>query len=121
MGKIIYTNKDHLFEELHRSDINQKPDVEIKINRKIKYQKHIGFGGALTDAACITFNYLNKDNKKRYIDSYFSKEGLNYNLIRYPLGSCDFSTHNYQYLETDNIDDLDISADEDRIKMFGHQ
>lgn len=118
MRKIIYTNKDHLFEELHRSDINQKPDVEIKINPKIKYQKHIGFGGALTDAACITFNYLNKDNKKRYIDSYFSKEGLNYNLIRYPLGSCDFSTHNYQYLETDNIDDLDISADEDRIKMY---
>lgn len=115
---ILYTNKTHIFTKHKCTQPASKVDVEVDINSNIKYQKHIGFGGALTDAACISFNYLSEARKKEYIKAYFSKDGLNYNLIRYPLGSCDFSTHNYQYLETENIDDLDISCDKERIEMY---
>ena len=117
MSKIYFTNKDNIFKTLD-TFTDKVPDLTISINSDIKYQKHIGFGGALTDAACISFNYLNKENKEKYLKAYFSKEGLNYNLLRYPLGSCDFSTHNYHYLEKDDIDTLSIECDKGRIAMY---
>ena len=118
MNKIYYTNKDHIFEEYVDSNIVDTPDVSISFNINKKYQKHLGFGGALTDSACISFNYLSKDNKEKYLKAYFSKEGLNYNLIRYPLGSCDFSTHNYHYLSNSDINSLSIECDKKRIEMY---
>ena len=118
MDKIIYTNKDHLLEELDSFVFNKKPDIKLTINSNIKYQKHLGFGGALTDAACISFNYLDEEEQERYLNAYFSKDGLDYNLLRYPLGSCDFSTHNYHYLEDDNLSYLDLDCDIKRIRMY---
>ena len=55
MSKIIYTNKDHMFEELEISSFDNKVvDTSISFNSDIKYQRNLGFGGALTDAACIS-------------------------------------------------------------------
>ena len=116
--KIIYTNKDHLLEELKSTAVNELPDVVISLNPKKRYQKHMGFGGALTDSACISFNYLSDSDKEKYLKAYFSKDGLNYNLLRYPLGSCDFSTHNYHYLDTEDLSKLSIDCDKDRIAMY---
>lgn len=31
--------------------------------------------------------------------SYFGADGIEYNLIRVPIGGCDFSTHPYTYNE----------------------
>ena len=117
MSKIIFTNKDHIFEEVKEFS-NHQIDAVFSFDLNIKYQKHLGFGGALTDSACISFNYLNEENKKRYLEAYFSKNGLNYNLLRYPLGSCDFSTHNYHYLDNENLSSLSIECDKERIKMY---
>ena len=118
MDKIIFTNKDNIFKELDVFETDIKPDVFISVNPNIRYQKHLGFGGALTDAACISFNYLSKKDKETYLKLYFSKEGLNYNLLRYPLGSCDFSTHNYHYLNNDDINTLSIECDKERIAIY---
>ena len=118
MNKIIFTNKDCRFEELDVFETGVLADVTLEIDPKIKYQKHIGFGGALTDSACISFNYLNKKDKEKYLRLYFSEDGLNYNLLRYPLGSCDFSTHNYHYLSNEDINSLSIECDKDRILMY---
>ena len=118
MTKIYFTNKENLLTELSDFDNGKKSEIEITIDPNIKFQKHLGFGGALTDAACISFNYLNKENKEKYLKAYFSKEGLNYNLLRYPLGSCDFSTHNYHYLNNGDINSLSIDCDKDRIAMY---
>lgn len=118
MPKIIYTNKDHIFEELNVESTNKEVDVSISFDSGFKYQRHLGFGGALTDSACISFNYLNEADKNRYLKAYFSKEGLNYNLLRYPLGSCDFSTHNYHYLDNEDLSSLSIECDKSRIKMY---
>ena len=93
-------------------------DVTITVDPKIKYQKHLGFGGALTDAACISFNYLPEVIKEIYLEAYFSKDGLNYNLLRYPLGSCDFSDRSYHYLNNQDIGFLNIDCDKDRIAMY---
>ncbi len=118
MLKVIFTNKDNLFKEVDSFCCEEQVDTIIEIDRNIKYQKHLGFGGALTDAACISFNYLNDKDKEKYLKLYFSKEGLNYNLLRYPLGSCDFSTRNYHYLNNEDINSLSIDCDKDRILMY---
>ena len=117
MSIIIFTNKDHIFEVVEAFS-NHQIDAVFSFDLNIKYQKHLGFGGALTDSACISFNYLNEENKKRYLEAYFSKSGLNYNLLRYPLGSCDFSTHNYHYLDNEDLSSLSIECDKERIKMY---
>lgn len=33
------------------------------------------------------------------LSSYFSKNGLEYNMLRVPIGGTDFSTHTYAYNE----------------------
>ena len=118
MKNIIFTNSEHVMEEYIPSKTLNKCDVNIVVNPNIKYQKHLGFGGALTDAACISFNYLSDVIKEIYLRAYFSDEGLKYNLLRYPLASCDFSDYSYQYLNDDNLDNLSIECDKDRIAMY---
>ena len=118
MKKVMFTNAKHILEETNSvSDINAN-DVVIEVNSSKRYQTHLGFGGALTDAACISFNYLSDEDKKRYLKAYFSEDGLNYNLLRYPLGSCDFSDHSYHYLDNEDINSLSIECDKDRIAMY---
>ena len=58
MKNVIFTNQKHIMEEYIPPKVSKPCDVTIAVNPKIKYQKHLGFGGALTDAACISFNYL---------------------------------------------------------------
>ena len=118
MKNVIFTNQKHIMEEYIPPKVLKPNDVTITVDPKIKYQKHLGFGGALTDAACISFNYLPEVIKEIYLEAYFSKDGLNYNLLRYPLGSCDFSDRSYHYLNNQDIGFLNIDCDKDRIAMY---
>ncbi len=63
MNEIYFTNEKNIFQKVTEKS-SRTPDIVLTIDSKIKYQKHLGFGGALTDAACISFNYLNKENKE---------------------------------------------------------
>ena len=112
-----------------KSDINNKwvkeeykPRVfdkcsEIIIDVVKKDQKIFGFGGAFTDAAEVTFHSLSKKKHEDYIKAYFSKDGLDYNLGRYPLMSTDFSPEMYEYLSDENLCNFSIIHDKNRIKM----
>ncbi|XP_017776526.1 PREDICTED: glucosylceramidase-like [Nicrophorus vespilloides] len=75
---------------------NQKT---VKINRNNRYQEIIGFGGAFTDATGININSLNAKAGTNLLKSYFSKEGIEYNMGRVPIGGTDFSTHGYSYMD----------------------
>ena len=112
-----------------KSDINNKwvkeeykPRVFDKCSKIIidvdkKDQKVFGFGGAFTDAAEVTFHSLSKKKQEDYIKAYFSKDGLDYNLGRYPLMSTDFSPEMYEYLSDENLCNFSIIHDKNRIKM----
>ncbi|XP_072934606.1 putative glucosylceramidase 3 [Epargyreus clarus] len=63
------------------------------------YQTCEGFGGAVTDAASINWKSLPENMQQYMIDSYFSECGLEYNMMRLPIGGTDFSTHEYAYNE----------------------
>ena len=90
---------------------------EIIIDLNKKDQKIWGFGGAFTDAAEVTYHSLSKEKQQEYIKAYFSKEGLNYNLGRYPLMSTDFSPEMYEYLSDGNLCNFSLIHDKSRINF----
>lgn len=74
----------------------------IKIDRESVFQQVIGFGGSFTDAAGSNILSLGEPLRSRILESYFSEEGLNYNMGRVPIGSCDFSARVYSYDDVAN-------------------
>ncbi len=78
------------------------------------YQPFHGFGGAFTESAGYALSKLPKDKQEAYIKAMFSKEGLNYNLGRVHLNSCDFALGNYAAQETED-GDFSLKRDEQYI------
>ena len=73
------------------ANINSSVGAVITIDRNIKYQQIIGFGGAFTDAAGINIAKLSEEAQQNLISSYYSPEGSEYNIGRVNIGGCDFS------------------------------
>ncbi|KAL6032660.1 hypothetical protein STEG23_025024 [Scotinomys teguina] len=67
-----------------------------------RFQKVKGFGGAMTDATALNILALSPSTQDRLLKSYFSSEGIEYNIIRVPMASCDFSIRIYTYADTPN-------------------
>ena len=86
-----------------------------------KYQTITGFGGAFTESSAYLLNKLSKENRKKIIDAYFSKEGANYSLTRTHMNSCDFSVSNYSYTPVEGDKELkhfSIQEDKDDLIPF---
>lgn len=94
------------------------PDVVLTLDTSQRYQFIKGFGGALTDSAAINILSLSPNNQNNLLRSYFSEEGLEYNIVRLPMASCDFSVRPYSYAEWPNDFELkNFSLAEEDIKM----
>lgn len=61
----------------------------INIHPEIVFQDWLGLGGALTDSTVYNLNSLNDEKKEMLLNDYFDE--LNYNFLRLPIGSTDFS------------------------------
>lgn len=75
--------------------------VNVSINRTAKYQKIIGFGGAFTGAVSYNLKELSSQELQNHVyESYYSKQkGNGYNLMRFPIGGCDFDVEPWAYNE----------------------
>ena len=107
-------NKKIYYEETKLKDkrLSQFKERElINIYTEIEYQTILGFGGAITEAAGYSFKRLSEEKQKEFIKDYFSTEGLNYSLIRLPIGSCDFGLESYSYSHKRNLSDFSIDRD----------
>ena len=92
--------------------------VEIQINPEEKFQTITGFGGSFTEASAHLLNKLNKENRKKILEAYFSESGANYSLTRTTIASCDFSLKNYTYAKVENdlaLEHFTIEDDKDDI------
>ena len=69
----------------------------INIYPGVEYQTILGFGGAFTQSSGYNFIKMNDEKKQKFLNDYFSENGLNYNMGRLPIGSCDFSPEEYSY------------------------
>jgi len=77
------------------SDEGGNDMILLNLYPQITFQTLLGFGGAMTEASGYVLSQLPEDERKRVIESYYSKEGLGYTLARTHMDSCDFSLGNY--------------------------
>ncbi|XP_072389815.1 putative glucosylceramidase 4 [Diabrotica undecimpunctata] len=89
---------------LHESIDAKKVEKKIYINPKARFQEIFGFGGAFTDSTGINIKNMSPELQEYIMRSYFSDEGLEYNLGRVPMGGTDFSNHYYSYIDSDEED-----------------
>lgn len=77
--------------------INPTP-VVIEIDDLIRYQKMIGFGGAICDNSAYVFdNYMQEEDKMPLFNQLFGDEGIRLNYMRMIMGSTDNSFEWYTY------------------------
>ncbi len=84
------------------------------------YQTHLGFGGAFTEAAAVTFWEAPEEIRKEIIEAYFSERGLKYNLGRVPIHSTDFSVKSRTYLQENDetLASFSLAGDDEAIVPF---
>ncbi|XP_075763769.1 lysosomal acid glucosylceramidase isoform X2 [Pelodiscus sinensis] len=82
-----------------RSDAST-PELVLKLDTAQRYQKVKGFGGSVTDSAAMNILSLSPETQRHLLASYFTEEGIEYNMVRVPMASCDFSTYPYSYADT---------------------
>ncbi|GAB1605193.1 lysosomal acid glucosylceramidase isoform X1 [Argonauta hians] len=104
---VVTDQKKHRLTNCTGSFKKSNDTSPMLINYKKTYQKIIGFGGAFTDSTGINVLSLPKPAQKKLLQSYYSPIGIEYNLGRVPMASCDFSTHPYSY--DDIVNDTDLS------------
>ncbi|KAM8921562.1 lysosomal acid glucosylceramidase [Pelodytes ibericus] len=74
-------------------------DLVVTLNDGKKFQNIKGFGGAVTDSAALNILSLSPETQGNLLQSYFSQEGIEYNILRVPMASSDFSIRPYTYLD----------------------
>ncbi|KAM3959509.1 lysosomal acid glucosylceramidase-like [Aphomia sociella] len=78
--------------------VDNKSRPILVLNATKQYQTIEGFGAAITDSAGLNWVSLNDEKLKDHlINSYFGPKGIEYNMVRLPIGGTDFSNHAYTY------------------------
>ena len=110
--------EDVYFEEENIAPGNVQEDSEcniINVFDEIKYQEILGFGGAFTESAAYNYSQLTDEQKKLFMESYFSrKNGIGYNFGRTHINSCDFSLDIYTYVEDGDSELKTFSIERDK-------
>ena len=71
----------------------------VVVDTAQRYQTHLGFGGAFTEAAAVTWQALPAAVQQQVLRDCFSPtEGHGYTLCRLHMGSCDFAVGNYSHV-----------------------
>ncbi|KAJ9589820.1 hypothetical protein L9F63_027919, partial [Diploptera punctata] len=83
--------------------LNNPRSSIIRVDSERRYQEIFGFGGAMTDSACVNIAKLSRNMQELLLSQYFGRTGIGYSFIRVPFAGTDFSTYNYTY--DDTIDD----------------
>lgn len=96
-------------------------EISIFVNPKKSFQTFLGIGGAITDASAEVFSKLTKNTQDKLLNAYFGAQGINYNIIRTSIHSCDFGLGSYTYIDEgdDQLKSFSIKKDlEKRIPMI---
>ena len=90
-------------------------EVSVFVNPNKRYQKVLGFGGAITDASSEVFASLPADKQEELLKAYFDKdEGIGYKLIRTSIHSSDFGSASHTYIEEGDKTLSTFNIDKDR-------
>lgn len=73
---------------------------EITVDSSRRFQSLIGFGGAFTEAAALSWQALPPAQQEAALRDYFdASAGHGYGLCRVHMNSCDFALGNYAHVE----------------------
>src|SRR5581483_6874808 len=87
----------------------------ITLDPDKKFQPILGFGAAMTDSACYTFNRLDPSAREKLFHQLFSPAEMNFNVCRTCIGASDYSVSVYSFDEGPPDPDLQrFSIDHDR-------
>ncbi len=80
------------------------------------FQTMEGFGCALTESSCYLLSKLSREERRKTLSLWFSKEGMNASFVRMHIDSCDYSLEEYQAVKDPIADPelLTFSIDHDR-------
>lgn len=95
--KIYYTGVLDVGFNVKEAKFIESPDPEVftvNINNDT-HQKIIGFGAAFTDSTGINIKHLDDDAQQKLLESYFGDDGIQFTLMRVPIGANEFSTRTY--------------------------
>lgn len=97
-------------------DTNQPTEGEVSVfvNPEKSFQKFLGIGGAITDASAEVFARLSSDKQEELLDAYYGKDGINYNIIRTSIHSCDFSSKSHTYIDDGDAELKTFSIEKDK-------
>lgn len=106
--RVITTNdeKKEYWKEQMVEDTQINPMSALCVYPDVTYQEVRGFGGAFTEASAYNLSLLNEKLQEEVMESYFGEGGLQYNLCRTHINSCDFGLGNYAYLEQETDEKL---------------
>jgi glucosylceramidase len=89
-----------LSEQALAAEASDKPLASLWVDSQRQFQTMLGFGGAFTEAAAVTWQKLSPAARQQVLVDYFSKSaGHGYRLCRVHMNSCDFSLGNYAHVE----------------------
>ena len=88
----------------------------VMVDPNHAFQTLIGFGGAFTEAAAVTWHKLGAERREEVLKACFDPvAGHAYTLCRVHMGSCDFCLDNYSHVDVAGDEDLSsFSIDRDR-------
>ncbi|XP_020712981.1 glucosylceramidase, partial [Ceratitis capitata] len=81
------------------SRLTSNGPLELQVDRSVEYQKITGFGGAVTGTVSYLLELLDQQLQDHIFKSYYHKDGLGFNLLRTPIGGCDFDMAPWAYNE----------------------
>ncbi|MBV9158299.1 MAG: hypothetical protein JO097_18705 [Acidobacteriaceae bacterium] len=87
----------------------------ITVDPSKSYQEMLGFGAALTDAACYMFNQLPPARREELFHTLFHPSAMSLSVCRICIGSSDYATRPYSFDEGEPDPKLQrFSIDHDR-------
>lgn len=105
-----YTTTDKFFlrkTEVFASDIETIGALKVHVSASPVTNRFMGFGVALTGSSCYNLNQMTADCRRNFLEDIYTGAGLDLQVGRIPIGSCDYSAELYSY--DDVKDDLTLS------------
>ena len=93
-------------------------EIAVFVNPKKTFQEFLGIGGAITDASSEVFATLNKEQQEEFLQAYFGKNGINYNIIRTSIHSSDFGLGSHTYIQDGDKELKTFSIQKDKEKRI---
>ena len=107
--------KDGVFSEKVQT---LETELAVFVNPKKTFQEYLGIGGAITDASSEVFATLNKEQQEEFLQAYFGKNGINYNIIRTSIHSSDFGLGSHTYVDEGDAALKTFSIEKDKEKRI---